>query len=443
MRSFRLRSRSSHRRETAKARSGSAAALGSHRLHHLLDQPVLLEAHVPPRRRLHQRPPQRLRGGRRERREVVEDGPQAVLLAAAEQEVVAQRQQDVDLGLLREAAEERREASLHLRSVQGKELLELVHDEEGLVALLPPTADGGERPIGLPGQAQFLDPLEQLTDRVGISGEIGDEGPGERQGRAGPGRRVDDSPARRSARDHPRPEERRLPHSRWPDDGQQLLAPDLLPQSLDLGLTAEEEGRVGFREGGQPRIGAESLPGGVACAGAGLLDGLAGDRASVSVRACFPAERVAEAVDRPDEPRVPRVVLERLADGIHHHGQGRLGDEGLRPDHVADLGPGERPRPALQEQAQQLVGLRLERDRLTRAKELPTLLVELEVPKEERHGPRPGGRNKESAAPSESWAKDRQPSSRTQERSGASHRRSCAVQAHAYDLGAWVVRGPR
>ena len=65
----------------------------------------------------------------------------------------------------------------------------------------------------------------------------------------------------------------------------------------------------------------------------------------------------------------------------------RLGDEGLRPDHVADLGPGERPRPALHEQAQELVGLRLERDRLTRAKELPTLLVELEVPKEERHGP--------------------------------------------------------
>ena len=52
----------------------------------------------------------------------------------------------------------------------------------------------------------------------------------------------------------------------------------------------------------------------------------------------------------------------------------------------------ERPRPALQEQAQELVGLRLERDRLARAKELPSLLVELEVSKPERHGPRPEAR---------------------------------------------------
>ena len=81
-------------------------ALGRHRFHHLLDERVLFEPHAPPQSRLHQRPPQRLRGGRSERREVVEDRPQAVLPAAAEEEVVAQRQQDVDLGLLREASEE-------------------------------------------------------------------------------------------------------------------------------------------------------------------------------------------------------------------------------------------------------------------------------------------------------------------------------------------------
>ena len=162
-------------------------ALGRHRFHHLLDQRVLFEPHAPPQGRLHQGPLQRLRGGRRERREVVEDTPQTVLPAAAEQEVVPQRQQDVDLGLLRKAAEERREASLHLRSVQGKELLELVQDDEGFVALLPPAPDRGERTVGLPAQAQLLDTLEQLSDRLGIAGEIGDQGAGERQGRAGPG----------------------------------------------------------------------------------------------------------------------------------------------------------------------------------------------------------------------------------------------------------------
>ena len=127
-----------------------------------------------------------------------------------------------------------------------------------------------------------------------------------------------------------------MPTPEGPIDGQELLPPDLLPQRLDLGLAAEEVRRVRLREREKPRIGAL----------------LARPRSPRDVRPRrfprLPAEGVAEAVDRPDEPRVPRVVLQRLADAVHHHGQGRLGNEGLRPDHVADLGPGERPRPALQ-----------------------------------------------------------------------------------------------
>ena len=94
----------------------------------------------------------------------------------------------MDLGLLREPAKERREAFLHLRSVQGKELLELVQDDEGFVALLPPAPDRGERTVGLPARAQLLDTLEQLLrSPSGIAGEIGDQGAGERRAGLAPG----------------------------------------------------------------------------------------------------------------------------------------------------------------------------------------------------------------------------------------------------------------
>jgi hypothetical protein len=105
-----------------------------------------------------------------------------------------------------------------------------------------------------------------------------------------------------------------------------------------------------------------------------------------------------------DEPLVP----ERLADAVHHHGQRRLRDEGLRPDRVPDLGAGERPWPAHQQQGQELVGLRLEGHRLARAKELAPLLVELEVSKPEGHGPvRAGG--KQTLTPSKSFVKVERP----------------------------------
>ena len=102
----------------------------------------------------------------------------------------------------------------------------------------------------------------------------------------------------------------------------------------------------------------------------------------------LPAEGVAEPAGRPDETRSSRVVVERLADVVHGLGQRGFGDEDAGPDDVADLGPGERPGAPLDEQAQQLVGLGLERDRPARPKKLPTLLVELEIPETHRHRPR-------------------------------------------------------
>src|SRR6185503_15411883 len=57
----------------------------------------------------------------------------------------------------------------------------------------------------------------------------------------------------------------------------------------------------------------------------------------------LPTKGVAEAVDRPDEPRSPRVVLERSADLVHRLVQPRLRDEDRGPDDVADLGAGESP----------------------------------------------------------------------------------------------------
>jgi hypothetical protein len=50
----------------------------------------------------------------------------------------------------------------------------------------------------------------------------------------------------------------------------------------------------------------------------------------------------------------------------------------------------ERPGPALHEEDEQLVGLGLEGHGSPRAKELPTLPVELEVPERQRHGRHPG-----------------------------------------------------
>jgi hypothetical protein len=97
-------------------------------------------------------------------------------------------------------------------------------------------------------------------------------------------------------------------------------------------------------------------------------------------------------VGRPDEARLSRVVVERPADAVDGLVERGFGDGDVGPDDVADLDPGEHPGAALDEQAQELVGLRLEGDKAARPKELSTLLVELELSEKQRHGPRPGRR---------------------------------------------------
>jgi hypothetical protein len=134
------------------------------------------------------------------RREVLESVAQALVLTAPEEEVVAQRKQHVDVGLLDEPAQQGGEARLHLGSVQGEQLLELVHDNERLAALLSPAPDSGEHAIRLPAQAQLLHPLQQLADHLGVAGELEGERAGERQGRAGAGSRVGDGPSPASTR---------------------------------------------------------------------------------------------------------------------------------------------------------------------------------------------------------------------------------------------------
>ena len=105
------------------------------------------------------------------------------------------------------------------------------------------------------------------------------------------------------------------------------------------------------------------------------------------------AEGVAEAVDRPDEAGPARLVAERrpkLADDAR---QVRLRHDRPRPEPVADLGLGQRPRPALQEQLQELERLRTEGDLLRPAPELPAPDVDREVTEMKDHVPPVASRN--------------------------------------------------
>ena len=189
MRSLRLRSRSSHRRDTAKARSGSAPR--SDATASTISSTSASSSKRTPRRAAGSTRARRNASGEGgvERREVVEDGPQAVLLAATEEEVVAQRQQDVDVGLLREASEERREACLHLRSVQRIELLELVHDDEGFARSSSASAErrrahGRTRPLRLSSSTPWSrSPIASASPtRSGIEGARERRGPGSAPG---------------------------------------------------------------------------------------------------------------------------------------------------------------------------------------------------------------------------------------------------------------------
>jgi hypothetical protein len=74
------------------------------------------------------------------------------------------------------------------------------------------------------------------------------------------------------------------------------------------------------------------------------------------------------------------VVLERCPEIGDEPGQGRLGHERPRPEHVPDLRLGEGPRTSLEQQAEQFAGLRLYVYRLSCPKELAALLIVCEIP---------------------------------------------------------------
>ena len=357
-----------------KGEERQGAPLVPHRLHHLLDEPVLFEVEAPPLRRLDQGPPQGFLGGRPERREVHEHGAQALVLAATEEKVVAEGEQDVQVGL-GQSPEQVGEPPLNVGRVQGEQLLELVHDEERLLASSAPACDRGEKTARLVASAQLLDPSKQLLDRLGVTRELRGERAGEGEGRARARRGNDRGPALRSVRNHGGSQKRRLADPGGADHGEEPLPPDLLPQRGGLDLATEEELRVGFGERVKARVGARlQLPG-----------RRSGARLPLRGVARLLAEGVAKPVGRPEEAGLSRVVVEGPADAVDGLVERGFGDEHAGPDDVADLGPGERPGAPLDEQDQQLVGLGLQGDRPPRPKKLSALLVELEIPKRQRH----------------------------------------------------------
>jgi hypothetical protein len=171
---------------------------------------------------------------------------------AADEEVVPQRQQHVDVTLLDQAPEKLREALLHLLRIEREQLLELVHDEDGLEVALPPLPNHREGDVGIV-EAQ------ELLHRVRVGGKHFDQGLGERAHR-GPARGGDDGPPARGTRgDQPRTHERGLPRPRRTDESQKPSLTQLGPERFDLRLPAEEAPRVRFREGREAWIGTPRL----------------------------------------------------------------------------------------------------------------------------------------------------------------------------------------
>ena len=58
-----------------------------------------------------------------------------------EEEIVSHRDEHMNVRLHREAPEKLRESALHLRGIEGEELLELINDEKRLSVPLPPSAE--------------------------------------------------------------------------------------------------------------------------------------------------------------------------------------------------------------------------------------------------------------------------------------------------------------
>src|SRR5712691_4405518 len=89
-----------------------------------------------------------------------------------------------------------------------------------------------------------------------------------------------------------------------------------------------------------------------------------------------PRKGVAEAMNRPDGPGVLRAFADRLPDLGDQAGERRLRDKGFRPDLFVDLGLGECPGPAFEEQLEQPEGLGGKMDGPTLPEELPRFPVE-------------------------------------------------------------------
>src|SRR5205814_10570186 len=87
-------------------------------------------------------------------------------------------------------------------------------------------------------------------------------------------------------------------------------------------------------------------------------------------------ERVAEAVNRPEKRRVPRVVADRLTDLAHEIREIHLLDEGVGPELLVELRLRERLRTLVDQEVEELPCLRRESHLVGAAEELPPLTVE-------------------------------------------------------------------
>ena len=266
---------------------------------HLVGQ-ALLEAEALRPRGLDERAPERVAGRGAERHQAVEDRPEPLVVVAAHQEVVAHREKDAHVGLGRETAEEGREAGLALGRVEGEELLELVHDHDGRDVSAPPAGEEGEGALGVVES-------HQEPESLGVAREVGREGLAQLlEGRRARGAH-DHGPAGRLRGGDAGPDEGRLARAGRPDDTQQPLVPQPLPDPPHLGLATEETARV--RLGERPQAGV----------GAALL--VAGDRPASRQRPLeHRLEREGQVVRRV-EALVPVLVQAATDHPVEHRGQ--------------------------------------------------------------------------------------------------------------------------
>lgn len=166
---------------------------------------------------------------------------------AVKQEVVAHGQQDVGVGLDREATEQLGKARLLFGRVQREQLLELIEDQHGLGVALAPTLEERD------GHVRLAE-VDELLDGFRVTGELAPERTRDGRKRTIARSAADVTPAFRQRRNEPRPEQRALARSGGADDREQPRPAQLGAQRLDLRLPAEEMLRVGFREGRQPGI---------------------------------------------------------------------------------------------------------------------------------------------------------------------------------------------